>query len=67
MIGVPHEKWGEVGKAFVVLNDNQTIDLEILKSFCHQKLSKFKIPKYLDILEELPKNASGKIDRKSMK
>lgn len=67
VIGVPHEKWGEVGKAFVVLNDHQTFDLETLQSFCHQKLSKFKIPKHLEILEALPKNASGKIDRKSLK
>ena len=67
VIGVPHEKWGEVGKAFVVLNDHQTFDLETLQSFCHHKLSKFKIPKHLEILEVLPKNASGKIDRKSLK
>ena len=67
VIGVSHEKWGEVGKAFVVLNDNQTINLEEIKGFCLNKLSKFKIPKHLEILEELPKNASGKIDRKQLK
>ncbi len=66
VVGVPHEKWGEVGKAFVVLKEGQTIDLDEIKSFCLQRLSKFKIPKHLEILTELPKNASGKIDRKSM-
>jgi fatty-acyl-CoA synthase len=66
VIGVKDKKWGEVGKAFVVLNDNQIIDLEEIKTFCHQKLSKFKIPKYLKILKEMPKNASGKVDKKTM-
>ena len=66
VVGVPHEKWGEVGKAFVVLKEGQTIDLDEIKSFCLHRLSKFKIPKHLEILTELPKNASGKIDRKSM-
>lgn len=64
VIGVKDKKWGEVGKAFIVLKVNQTIDLLEIKAFCHQKLSKFKIPKYLEVLEELPKNASGKVDRK---
>jgi fatty-acyl-CoA synthase len=66
VIGVKDEKWGEVGKAFIVLNDLQKIDLEEIRLFCFQKLSKFKIPKYVEILKELPKNASGKIDRKIM-
>ena len=66
VVGVPHEKWGEVGKAFVVLKEGQAIDLDEVKSFCLQRLSKFKIPKHLEILTELPKNASGKIDRKAM-
>ena len=66
VVGVPHEKWGEVGKAFVVLKEGQAIDLDEIKSFCLHRLSKFKIPKHLEILTELPKNASGKIDRKSM-
>jgi fatty-acyl-CoA synthase len=66
VVGVPHEKWGEVGKAFVVLKEGQAIDLDEVKSFCLHRLSKFKIPKHLEILTELPKNASGKIDRKAM-
>ena len=64
VIGVPHEKWGEVGKAFVVSKKDQMVNLEDLKIFCLSNLAKFKVPQYFTHLEALPKTASGKIDRK---
>lgn len=68
VIGIPHEKWGEVGKAVVVLRDaDVNLTIEEIKAFCTQQLSKFKIPKALEIVSALPKTASGKIDRKAMK
>ncbi len=67
VIGVPDEKWGEVGKAFVVLHSGQTLDLQAIKVFCEKRLSKIKIPKFLEIMTTLPKTASGKIDKKQLK
>lgn len=65
VVGVPDEKWGEVGKAFLVMKDGYATDG--LQLFCCDKLAKFKIPKYYVVLSELPKNDSGKIDRKALK
>jgi acyl-CoA synthetase (AMP-forming)/AMP-acid ligase II len=65
VIGVPDEKWGEVGKAFVVKKAEVGAD-EVI-GFCKEKLAKFKVPKYVVFVEELPKNDTGKIDRKSLK
>lgn len=65
VIGVPDEKWGEVGKAFLVMSGAKST--EGLAQYCCDKLAKFKIPKHYAIVDELPKNDSGKIDRKALK
>ncbi len=65
VIGVPDEKWGEVGKAFLVMEKNANI--RKLAEHCSTKLAKFKIPKYYVEVKELPKNDSGKINRKALK
>ena len=64
VIGVPDAKWGEVGKAFVVLNDDEKIEENELHNYCIGNLAKYKIPKYYQIINELPKNEAGKIDKK---
>ncbi|HPN39721.1 MAG TPA: AMP-binding protein [Melioribacteraceae bacterium] len=66
VIGVNDEKWGEVGKAFVVINKGSNIKENDLSEFCKGKLAKYKIPKYFVILDEIPKNEAGKIDRKKL-
>jgi fatty-acyl-CoA synthase len=67
IIGVPDEKWGEVGKAFVALKHGATLAAEELIQYCSGNLAKYKIPKYVEFLEELPKSDTGKIDRKRLK
>lgn len=62
IIGVADEKWGEVGHAFIVQNNLQLTEKEILE-FCKGKLAKYKIPKYVSFLNELPRNEAGKINR----
>lgn len=67
VIGVPHEQWGEVGKAFVVKKDaTQIADNEII-DYCQSKLAKFKVPKSIVFLDALPKNDTGKINRQELK
>ncbi len=67
VIGVPHEQWGEVGKAFVVIKDaTQIADNEII-DYCQSKLAKFKVPKSIVFLDALPKNDTGKINRQELK
>lgn len=65
VIGVPDDKWGEVGKAFIVKKEAVTEE-ELFQS-CKEKLAKFKVPKSFVFIECLPKNDTGKIDRKQLK
>lgn len=67
VIGVKDEKWGEVGKAFIVKSAASLISDEEIRNFCISKLAKYKVPKYITFIAALPKTDSGKIDRKSLK
>lgn len=66
VIGVPDEKWGESGKAIVVLKPGESTTDEQLRSFCLGGLAKFKVPKHYTFVAALPKNDTGKIDRKQL-
>jgi fatty-acyl-CoA synthase len=64
VIGVPDDRWGEVGKAFIVKKSDLT-ELEI-QNHCSQNLAKFKIPKFFKFVESLPKGDSGKILKRNL-
>ena len=61
VIGVADEKWGEVVKAYVVLVSGKTLSEEDIILYCQKHLASYKKPKYVSFVEELPRNASGKI------
>ncbi len=64
VIGVPDPKWGEVGKAVIQLRPGATLSIKELNQFLSDKLGKFKLPRYLVIVEDLPRTpASGKIQK----
>ncbi len=67
VIGVPDEKWGESGKAFIVLEDGKTASAEELQEWARERLAKFKVPKHYAFLKELPTSDSGKILKKLLK
>ncbi|HMQ46143.1 MAG TPA: long-chain fatty acid--CoA ligase [Saprospiraceae bacterium] len=67
VFGVPDEKWGEVGKALIVLKKEKVCTDSELAQYCKEVLAKFKVPKYIQLVESLPKNDTGKIDRKAIK
>ncbi len=67
VIGVPDEKWGEVGRAFIVLKPGMACSDAELLEFCKERLAKFKVPKYFNFMEALPKNDTGKINRMALK
>lgn len=67
VIGVPDEKWGEVGKAFVSAKDGQTISADEVLSYCQGNLARYKIPKYVEVMADLPKGDSGKILKRALK
>lgn len=66
VVAVADDKWGETGKAFVVLYPGQTLDLKMLRSYGSKRLSKYKLPRYLVIVDQLPLTTSGKVDRKRL-
>jgi fatty-acyl-CoA synthase len=64
VIGVFDDKWGEIGKAVVELHPGKRMTLEELHDFLSKSLGRFKIPKYLVIVDRLPRTAaSGKIQK----
>ena len=66
IVGVPDEKWGEVGKAFVVTKDGVELLAEELIQFCSGQLAKYKVPKHIEFLKDLPKGDSGKILKRQL-
>ncbi|MCF7822604.1 MAG: long-chain fatty acid--CoA ligase [Candidatus Marinimicrobia bacterium] len=64
VIGIPDEKWGEVGKAFIV--GPRKFEIDEIKAYCLGSLAKYKIPKEVLMIEALPLNDSGKLDRKKL-
>jgi len=67
ILGVPDDKWGEVGKAYIAIKKGLSIKQKDVIEHCLHHLAKYKVPKYIDFLQELPKNDSGKIDKKRLK
>ena len=63
VVGVPDEQWGEAGVAFVVADD---VEPETLRAFVRSRLAAFKVPREIRLVDELPRTASGKIDRKTL-
>ena len=62
--GIPDQKYGEIVQAAVVLNQTATeIDLQ---AFCSDQLADFKVPERIHILEEMPRTATGKIQRRNI-
>ena len=60
VIGMPDERLGEVGKAFVVARPGAQLTAEQVISHCRERLANFKVPRQVEFLSELPRNASGK-------
>jgi acyl-CoA synthetase (AMP-forming)/AMP-acid ligase II len=61
VVGVPDERLGEVGAAFLVRNPEQTVDDDELRAWCRVNMANFKVPRFISWLEELPRNAANKV------
>jgi fatty-acyl-CoA synthase len=67
VIGVPHEKWGEIGAAAVVLKAGQRATEEEIFGFCREHLAKYKVPRSIHFLELLPHTVSQKVQKRELK
>ena len=63
VVGMRHERWGEAPHAFVVCRPGQSATEEELKAFVRERLAHFKTPQWITFTEELPKTATGKIQK----
>ncbi|SIT71253.1 class I adenylate-forming enzyme family protein [Edaphobacillus lindanitolerans] len=61
VVGMPHPVYGEVPKAFIVLKEGKEASDEAILAYCTRHLAKFKLPEEVEFLDELPRNASGKV------
>ncbi|MBE2269897.1 MAG: long-chain fatty acid--CoA ligase [Anaerolinea sp.] len=66
VVGLPDEKWGEVGCAVVVRKPTSDVSGEMLTTFMSERLAKYKVPKSVVFTDAIPKTAVGKIDKKAV-
>jgi acyl-CoA synthetase (AMP-forming)/AMP-acid ligase II len=62
VIGIPDEVLGQTIKAFVVFRDGETVPVDKLREFCAARMPRHMIPKAIEVLDEMPKTTSGKVD-----
>jgi long-chain acyl-CoA synthetase len=61
VIGIPHQRWGEVPLAIIVTRQGTATRAEDMIEFCRRRLAAFKCPTDVQFVDELPRNASGKV------
>ena len=61
VIGVPDDRMGEVGMAFVVPTPGASLDAEALVAWSRDNMANYKVPRFFEVVDELPANASGKV------
>jgi fatty-acyl-CoA synthase len=67
VIGVPHPRWQEVGRAVVVVKEGQTLTEEEVLEFCKGKLARYKIPKSVLFADTLTRTAAGKVLKRALR
>ena len=67
VIGVPNEKYGEVVKACIVKKEGSNLTEEDVINFCKDRIASYKKPQSIDFIDEVPRNASGKVLKKVLR
>jgi acyl-CoA synthetase (AMP-forming)/AMP-acid ligase II len=67
VVGLPDEKWGEAGKACVVLKPGYSVSENELLKFMTDRLAKYKVPKSVSLMTSLPISAAGKILKRELR
>ena len=61
VVGVPDARLGEVGMAFVVPTTGSAVDTDELIAWCRENMANYKVPRYVELVDALPLNASSKV------
>jgi fatty-acyl-CoA synthase len=67
VIGVPDDEFGQRLAAFVVAAEGSTIDVDGLRRYVQEHLARYKVPKEIKVLDELPRNATGKVLKRELR
>jgi fatty-acyl-CoA synthase len=67
VVGAADERWGEVPVAFVTLGDGQDLEVEAATDFVRSRIARFKAPKRITVVAELPKTATGKVQKNRLR
>ena len=62
VIGIPDETLGHVIKAYVTPRDGGTVNPEAIILFCAERMPRYMVPKFVEVMDSLPKTPSGKVD-----
>jgi long-chain acyl-CoA synthetase len=65
-VGIPDERWGEAVKVYIVLRDGESATEQEIFDFCHTRMARYKVPKFVEFRTELPKNMIGKVLRRRL-
>lgn len=67
VVGIPNEEWGEVVAAGLVLDSGMDLDEVALKAWLSERIAGYKVPRIFKVIDELPRNAMGKVVKKELK
>jgi acyl-CoA synthetase (AMP-forming)/AMP-acid ligase II len=67
VVGVPDERMGEVGKAYVVRRDGSSLAAEDVLGFARDRLANFKVPREVEFVDVLPRNLAGKVLKRDLR
>ena len=67
VVGVPSERWGETPAAWVVARQASTVDAEMLRAWANERLGKTQRIAFLDVVDELPRSAIGKVLKRELR
>jgi long-chain acyl-CoA synthetase len=65
-VGLPDPRWGEAVKVYIVLKDGQSASEQEILDYCHARMARYKVPKYVEFRTELPKTLVGKFLRRKL-
>ncbi|MCP2263119.1 class I adenylate-forming enzyme family protein [Promicromonospora thailandica] len=66
VVGVPDDRWGEVGHAFVVPRGGRLTDADDLEAFCRRELAGYKVPRHFELVPDLPRSSLDKVVRSAL-